>query len=148
MSEKKIVVPGGMHRAAVEWLLLYENFKIDTLEPSTSTPEQQANGRASVVLEAALRWLYEELGKSEGISPMLNGTYQDGWNGAWRHIRRLFVRTVPDSEIPKEIEDLLLVDAATFKLPDGDNFCGSAADRNAAVIEAYHRGQRSKQQID
>ena len=40
------------------------------------------------VLKAALQWLVDELSKSEGMSPMLNGTYQDGWNGAWRHILR------------------------------------------------------------
>lgn len=56
MSEKKIVVPEGMHRAAVERLLLYENFRVDAFEPNTSTPQQQASGRASVALEAALRW--------------------------------------------------------------------------------------------
>lgn len=59
MSGEKIKVPEGMHRAAVDWLLLYENFKVDAFEPNTSTPEQQANGRASVVLEAALRWQSE-----------------------------------------------------------------------------------------
>jgi hypothetical protein len=147
MSEKKIVVPEGMHRAAVEWLLLYENFKVDTLEPSTSTPEQQANGRASVVLEAVLRWQSNrspEISKEllERLATAGNVSKETAYDIVDIALRRMY--DAPEPEVPKEIEDLLLVDAATFKLPDGDNFYGSAADRNAAVIEAYHRGQKSK----
>ena len=54
------------------------------------------------VLKAALQWLVDELSKSEGMSPMLNGTYQDGWNGAWRHILR-FLAPGSDADILMEI---------------------------------------------
>ena len=125
MSEKEYVVPKGMLKASTKayW------------ETQTGDKELEA------VLKAALRWLDEELGKSDGIAPMLGGTYQDGWVGAWRHIRRMFLAAEP--EVPEEIKDLLLVDAVTFKLPNGNSFPGSAESHNKAVIEAYRRGQKS-----
>ena len=51
--------------------------------------------------------------------------------------------TAPEPEVPEAIKVLLLIDAVTFMLPDGHEFPGSAADRNAAVIEAYRRGQHA-----
>ena len=80
MSEKKIVVPEGMLKAAME----------------SSCQSQYGGVRVKESLEAALRWLSEELEKSDGLAPMLNGTYQDGWRAAWRHIGRMFVRSVPE----------------------------------------------------
>lgn len=57
MNEKKIVIPDGMMKAAME-----------------SSCKSQYGG-VRVTLEAALRWLSEELEKSDGLAPMLNGTY-------------------------------------------------------------------------
>ena len=77
MSDKQIVVPEGMRKSA----------EMAAMELRCDAPYEQT---IRVGLEAALLWLTEELGKSDGIAPMLGGTYQDGWVAAWRHIIRLF----------------------------------------------------------
>ena len=110
MSEKKIVVPEGMHRAAVERLLLYENFRVDAFEPNTSTPEQQANGRASVVLEAALRW---QSNRSPDISPELLGMLADDAGTCQKTaydivdmaLRRMYL--APEPEIGSVAQDII-----------------------------------------
>ena len=138
MSEKKIVVPDGMHRAAVERLLLYENFRVDTLEPSTSTPEQQANGRASVVLEAALRWQANrspEISKEllERLATAGNVSKETAYDIVDMALRRVYL--APEPKVPEKIEDLLFN-------PSRTDLCGNKA--NFRIREAFHRGQQDK----
>ena len=84
MSDKKIAVPREMLIAALAFR--------DKADLHDDGKRLHINGwYIEGLLGAAVGWLEEELGKSEGISPCLGGTYQDGWNGAWRHIRRMFL---------------------------------------------------------
>jgi hypothetical protein len=77
MSTAKIRVPEWMLKAVRN--AIFTDFTAVASEPQIMT-----------VLESALLAQREELGKSCGLSPMLNGTYQDGWTAAWRHIHRLY----------------------------------------------------------
>lgn len=86
-------------------------------------------------LEAALRWFVDELGKSEGNAPMLNGTYQDGWNGAWRHIRRMFLRSRPVE--PEAFGGFMECDTCRAK-PGSPPLCAGCL-HNREVINAYER---------
>jgi hypothetical protein len=135
MSEKKIVVPEGMHRAAVERLLLYEYCKVDAFEPSSSTPEQQASGRASVALEAALHWLSENplIPTDDFVEEVIREHSRTNVKWAcsdWQ--RRMFLAPAP--EVPEEIKDLLEV------------WNGAKYERvmQNSILDAYRRGQESK----
>jgi len=110
-----------------------------------------------IVVEAALRWFCDDLSKSDKISPALNGTYQDGWLGAWKHIQRIFLAPKPEvictddslndglvksyiwknpikPEVPEVIKDLMK--------PLGNVDVNREIGRR--IVEAYRRGKESK----
>jgi hypothetical protein len=130
MSEKKYVIPEGMLKA-------WENAYYDIEGKLHSGSFKSGYVRA---LEAALCWLDEELGKSDGIAPMLSGTYQDGWVGAWRHIRRLF--RAPEPAVPEEIKDLLYSEAVRVGCKDPQEASRFITESDRRVLEAYRRGQK------
>jgi ribosome modulation factor len=117
MAEKKINIPDGMWKSAYNATVMMGKSR----EECTTK-----------VLEAALRWLDGELEKSDGQSPLIGGTYQDGWIGAWRHIRRMFL--APESEVPDAIRDCIIADDQPI----------SRECHNARVLEAYRRGQKER----
>ncbi len=136
MSEKQYVIREGMLKAA---LSVYDPAN-SGYTPLVAKGERERNtGRIAEALEAALRWLDGELAKSDGQSPSLGGTYQDGWIGAWRHIRRTFF--APQPEVPEAIKDLIMPLDAQFI----ESHPAKHSDRNWAVLEAYRRGLAAAQ---
>ena len=77
MSEAKYIAPEGM-RLAVAKAVFDACGKVDY------------HPQIRIALEAALRWQAEELSKSEGMSWMLNGTYQEGFCAAWKKITHMY----------------------------------------------------------
>jgi len=134
MSEKEYVVPEGMLKA---WEDAYYNVDGETRSGSFKSGYVRA-------LKAALRWLGDELDKSDGIAPMLGGTYQDGWVGAWRHIRRMFL--APEPGVPEEIKDLLYSEAVRVGCKDPQEASRFIAESDRRVLEAYRRGQKSNKE--
>ena len=122
MSDKKYVVPEGMLKAACE----HSPYRRRT------DPDE---GLILPLLTNAVRWLAEELDKSDGCSPALNGTFQDGWIAAWRHFQRMFL--APESEVPEGIKDLMAdVGISSILTIRRDTF-------NNDILEAYRRGQKA-----
>lgn len=120
----KIQVPDGMLKAA--WAIVGSN---------------DDEALCSLVLEAALRWLSDELQKMTQDDPYENllrsesmGEYDRrvGFNLAIKKVIHTFL--VPEPEIPEEVKDLLVE-------PDISKWRGD--ELNAAVIEAFRRGQKS-----
>ena len=136
MNEKKCIVPKGMLEAA------RTGWRFTVLDPVDDLEK---------CLEAALCWLSEN-----PIVPTEDAAREIGKKFSNQPSSIDFVRQVctefqrymfiaPEPEVPEEIQDLLYVDAVTFKLPNGNSFLGSMASHNEAVIEAYRRGKKAKQ---
>ena len=138
---KKIVVPEGMLKAAVE-------------DAAWNGPIYGARGAIGViVLEAGLRWLSEN-----PITPSQKEAGElSGWKAreedAHRHIVQLSIREwqcrmflAPPPEVPEEVKDLLL-DESQERRTDfrGANVSSWARPFiNEAILEAYRRGKESK----
>jgi hypothetical protein len=127
----KVKIPSEMLKAAT--------CNLDMARPIDA---QQFYDRKAAI-ESAVRWLVDELGKSEGISPMLNGTYQMGWNAAWRHIRRMFL--TPEPESPCDIDDAKL-DAFIKTWTDEWNEKATTADQFLRDLTEFRRGQQAARQ--
>ena len=121
MSEKKIVVPDEMLKEALAHVDVSDLYGYDRVEATKS------------VVKAALLWQRKELGKSCDISPLLGGTFQDGWIAAWKHVHRMY--DAPELEVPEEIKDLLLpnIESGFFK-PE---------IVNERMAECFRRGQKA-----
>ena len=65
------------------------------------TANQEQTEAISRVLEAFIRWQSEELAKSEGMSWMLNGTYQEGFVAAWKKITHMYDSHAPEPEVDR-----------------------------------------------
>jgi hypothetical protein len=138
MSERRIVVPDGMLKAATD--------------AACTVLDQRHEVVVGAALEAALRWLADnpplpEIKQLESLwnsLPDSTGQYpywQKIREVMWQWQTRVFLAVEP--EVPEEVKDLLLVDAVNFEIPNGAKLYGSAADRNAAIIEAFRRGQKA-----
>lgn len=135
MSEKKIVVPEGMLKAAIA---VIENY--DDVVGNGQCEEF----RIELIVEAALRWLSENpIVPTKDDLAMVRLLYFDrkhldgkstvtdfvvGWQ------RRMFI--APEPEVPEEIEDLLL----PYDMATADGYA-----INVAIIEAYRRGRSGVQ---
>lgn len=142
MSGRKVQVPAGMPDAALD----------------TVGVDGEMRGNAKIVLEAALDWLAKN-----PIVPMRddinaigcawfkffdpdmddpqNKSFRDGMMAAldlWQ--RRMFLAPKPD--VPEEIKDLLYVDDCGRM-----SLGGSILGHSDAVLEAYRRGQRSRERL-
>jgi len=107
--DRRIVVPEGMYQAALK--------------------HQDSGIQCLAALEAALRWLSDELNKLNTHPNKL--PWQAGYNTCLEDVRRTFIATEP--EIPKELNDLI---------PPGHMACGKGLDD--LLAEAYRRGLRKK----
>ena len=94
--------------------------------------ERQGNPPAyATFLRGALRWLCPQIEALKGEEPEGNAALDD--------VLKLFA--APEPEIPPEIEDLLWQD-------DGgrSSLKGGIIGHNEAIIEAFNRGRRHKEQ--
>lgn len=131
MSERKIVVPEGMLKAA--W--------------DTEAPFLLKSGIKSA-LESALRWLSEnpivptdEQVESFSTEPMSVTAWAKAWAAEWQ--RQMFV--APEPQIPEEIRDLLLPNFSNaVQMVTGEHGTRTEAKYVEAVKEAFLRGQQSK----
>jgi hypothetical protein len=131
---ERYVVPEGMLKAGVEAI----ETKGRGQYASVSGSDPQIRSDAKVALEAALRWLDNELDKiikkRETVdvvmrSPSLADYYVDnGYNLAIIDVRHIFL--APEPEVPEEIADLLKNAPPYYP-------------NNEMVIEAYRRGQKA-----
>jgi hypothetical protein len=120
MSKKKIVVPGGMLKAAMG---------------ETHRPDGN-DAFVCGILEAALRWLAENpiVPSDEDIESMREeAALARHFAVEWQ--RRMFL--APEPEVLEEIKDLLWDEA----LADD---AGPRWKINEGVIEAYRRGQEQR----
>ena len=146
---KKIVVPEGMLKAAVE-------------DAAWNGPIYGARGAIGViVLEAGLRWLSENpiVPNASDTLGLLQERVQSGHlsNEEYCSIPSTTVRAVirewqcrmflaPPPEVPEEVKDLLL-DESQERRTDfrGANVSSWARPFiNEAILEAYRRGKESK----
>ena len=131
MGEKKIVVPTGMLKAAM-----------NSIQPSVLV------GTISVSLKAALLWLSENppvpTFRTVDECGSAGMCYADGLDGEfcrtkdvieWQ--RLMFV--APEPEVLEEIKDLMLSQQSHPKLE------GFKDELNLRMIEAFRRGQKAKE---
>ena len=129
MSENRYVVPDGMLEAA-------EN----SMPKDAPWEAFSING----ILEAALRWLaenpmvptsrqYHEDMDFES-STETDPTYETACSVIAKWQRLCFL--APEPEVPEAVKDLLLPCDTVIQQP--------AKDRNADILEAFRRGQKSK----
>jgi hypothetical protein len=136
MSESRVVVPEGMLKAAKE------------SEEEYLRDNQSRDVCREVILEASLRWLSENPmfpthSEVNSILAMvqfqsLRGTSLDGlqdFAAMWQ--RRCFL--APEPEVPEAVKDLMWPDS-----PSCSPTIIDAQSINKRVLEAYRRGQRSK----
>lgn len=131
--EKKIVVPEGMLKAAIE----------AAGQTIKGCPCQHI---AQAAVEAALRWLSEcgcELTDAE-----IQACVDDALGGDSKKWRINFINAVlcrmfwaPEPEIPAEVKDLLCDLRNTER---GLRFGDTGDKINDAILEAFRRGQASK----
>ena len=130
MREKKYVVPQGMLDAAYQYC-----------------PASFAMPAVRSMLESSLRWLSEnpvvptveeskELWRTSGAAVELTESKRASiYATEWQ--RRMFL--VEEDRVPEEIKDMLL------GISEELNPTVTGNEHNAAVIEAYRRGQKSKE---
>ena len=136
MGEKKIVVPTGMLKAAM-----------NSIQPSVLV------GTISVSLKAALLWLSENppvpTFRTVDECGSAGMCYADGLDGEfcrtkdvieWQ--RLMFV--APEPEVPEEIKHLLWETTIKF-VPKENPVTGISEKHNRAVIEAFRCGQKLKE---
>lgn len=125
MTEKKIVVPEGMLKAACgatrgittgQWAILRDGLEAALLWLSGQDPTQ-----------FEFDYAYEEAMRMS----VPQGNFLGGWAACVKWQRNRFL--APDPEIPEEIKDLFM-DPGPF---------GDAV--NKAITEAYRRGKAAKQ---
>jgi hypothetical protein len=131
MNEKKIVVPEGMMRAAVESLV----HCWDRIPRSTDYSSKQVT-LAKSALEAALCWLSEN--PPEITTPMRDKAREHCDGHAYPEFRYMFKVAFlkePESGVPEAVKDLW----------EGyiGNSCGNRAVQ-ADILEAYRRGKEEK----
>jgi hypothetical protein len=124
MSDARIRVPGEMSKAF--WNGYLAEAAQFTGPDFVKGPHCDYSG-----LKAAVRWLYDEMKINEGNAPMLGGSYQDGWNGAWRHLLRLF--SAPASESPYDA----IMDAALNSAPEEADGVKLYTASGILLAEAY-----------
>jgi len=125
MNEKKIVVPEGMMRAAVESVVHCWG----RIPRSTDYSSKQVT-LAKSALEAALCWLSEN--PPEITTPMRDKAREHCDGHAYPEFRYMFkvAFVAPEPEIPEEIEDLYKeFDSLKWK---------------KTILEAYRRGKEEK----
>jgi len=139
-----IVVPEGMLKAAV-----------DAIRDPSGAKFRSTEQWALCGLKAALAWLAENpiVPSEEQVKSLLEGTKLHwGWDTEWAsHTRdwlvewqRWMFAAGPEPEVPEEIKDKLWEPLVGTPL----NSCvtlGIAKDHDTDVLEAFRRGQNSKE---
>lgn len=140
MSEKRIVVPEGMLKVAIDAAV--KSSGASTIQASSRVKAEIEKSFHSA-LEAALRWQSE----NPVVPPeqFIHGHIRKG-NGCWLSTtdciaaikewqRRMYL--APESEVPEGIKDMLAdLDIATSYVTGREQY-------NKDIIEAYRRGQKT-----
>lgn len=129
MADRKIVVPEGMLKAATEAVLQAQCVGRSPEDGPRSIP-----AREQISVESALRWLLDELPFPSFNDDECSGPeWVNGYNRAMADVRRMHL--APKPEVPREILDLHV----------SDTEMGWDSPINKRIIEAYRRGQKSKE---
>lgn len=129
MSDKKIVVPDGMFLSVDEAISKTRGIGCDITGGQVR----------DVTLEAALRWLYDELDSLERVP--YDNVMAHQYNSCIADVRRMFL--APEPEVPEEIADILW---GEFDDPPTATSVTLHARKlhNKSIIEAFRRGKESK----
>jgi len=113
----KIVVPEGMLKAGNNAVM-----------SQYCCPCSTCVGNREAIIEASILWLDGEL---KSMRSMRLEDHERGYNGALDDVRRMFL--APEPEVPEDVRPLLKM-----------SIIGDWVQIHSAILEAYHRGRRSK----